>query len=103
MGAMAKIRIFNDHDGDIVPTHVEINGVEIKGVRRIKYDASADEIPKVTLELYSLMDSGIDVDNAELCIKFHPQTVSEAMQVLGISGVYDDEDGKLIYIMDDGK
>ena len=52
-----RIRIFNDPGGSMYPTHVEIDGKRIKGVRGIKFSASVGEIPTVELDLVSLMDS----------------------------------------------
>ena len=102
MSIFPRVRIFNEHDDKPFPTHVEIDGKRIKGVESIHYDAYVNEIPRVTLELYSLMDSGIDIRNPELMIKFHPQTIMEAMEVLGIAGMYE-ECGAPVFLFDDGK
>ena len=97
-----RIRIFNDPGGSMYPTHVEIDGKRIKGVRGVKFSASVGEIPTVELDLVSLMDSGIEIENPELRISFTSQTIHEAMLILGISGVYED-DGNILFLFDDGK
>lgn len=102
MAYFSRIRIYNEDVGKQYPTHVEIDGKRINGVTSIQYDASVDSVPRVTLELNSLMESGIDIDNAELRIKFHPKTVHEAMVVLGITGMCE-RDGSPVFLFDDGK
>lgn len=96
-----KVKIWSE--SGLPVTHVSINGQTVKGVVGIQYDAEVDSIPRVTLELNSLDGSGIDVNNAELMLKFHPTTVHEAMTVLGITGMYEDGDLSPIYLVDDGK
>lgn len=103
MSIFPRVRIYNESEGSPIPTHVSIDGKIIKGVQSIHYDMETDSIPRVTLELVSLMDSGIDIHNPELVIKFHPQTVHEAMEILGINGMYDGNDGNPVCFEDDGK
>lgn len=103
MSNFARVQIYNESGDKPYPTHVKIDGKLIKGVVSIHYDVDVESVPRVTLELDSLMDSGIDVHNPELMIKFHPQTVHEAMTVLGISGMYGDDGEIPTYILDDGK
>lgn len=101
----SNIRIFSRSavkDGEYNPTHVEIDGKEVGGVTSVDYHVANGELPTVNLELVSLENSGIDISNAELCIKFHPQTVHEAMIVLGIAGTYE-EAGSPVFLFDDGK
>lgn len=102
MSTFPRVRIFNESDDKPFPTHIEIDGKRINGVQSIRYSYDVDEVPIVDIEVASLMDSGIDVYNPELRIKFHPQTVHEAMAVLGISGMYD-ENGSPAFLFDDGK
>lgn len=97
-----KIRIFNEPGGNPIPTHVEIDGKRIKGVRGVNFHTAVGEIPTVELDLISMMDSGIEIENPELKISFTPQTIHEAMLVLGISGVYEDN-GNVLFLFDDGK
>lgn len=82
MSYWPKVKIWNDTTGLATPTHVSIDGNQLKGVRSIEYRADIDGLPTITLELYSLMNSGIDIDNVELRLKFHPQTIDEAIYVL---------------------
>lgn len=98
---LPNIRIWSE-DGRST-THIEIDGKPVKGVTGISYHAAVHDVPKVTVELVSLEDSGIDISNANLEIKFHPQTVHEAMMVLGINGMYEYHGNVPVYVMDDGK
>lgn len=91
------------NNSESMQTKVLINGEPINGVRSIHYDCKCGtEIPVVEIELAALDGSGLDISNAELRIKFHPQTVHEAMAVLGIAGMYD-EAGSPRFLFDDGK
>lgn len=91
MKAFSNIHIFND-SGRPIPTYVSIDGKDIHGVVGIDYHADTDSIPRVVLEINSINDSGIDINNAELMIKFHPETVVEAVEILQRYGIEIDED-----------
>lgn len=82
MSYYPKVKIWNDKTGLMVPTHVSIDGQELRGVRSAEYRYDVNSVPTVTLELYSLLDSGIDLDNVELVLKFHPSTFEEAVYII---------------------
>ena len=82
MSYFPKVKIWNDNTGLMVPTHVSIDGQKLRGVRSIEYRSDVDSIPTVTLEINSLLDSGIDLDNVELRLKFHPSTFEEAVYII---------------------
>lgn len=103
MSLYPRVHIYNDSKDNIRPTHVEINGKLIKGVRSIRYDSAVDRIPTLTLELVSLMDSGIDINSPEITIKVHPQTLREALNILGMAGVQIGDGDDPVCFIDDGK
>lgn len=82
MSYWPKVKIWNDTTGLTTPTHISLDGNQLKGVHSIEYRADIDSIPTITLELYCLLDSGIDLDNADLRLKFHPSTIEEAVYIL---------------------
>lgn len=91
MNGFSNIRILNEPD-KLITTYVYIDGKPIHGVVGIDYHAEVGAIPKVTLEMNPILDSGIDINNAELMIKFHPETVVEAVEILQRYGIEIDED-----------
>lgn len=100
MSIFTRVQIYNESGDKPFPTHIKIDGKLVKGVRGIDYHCGVGEVPTVTLELTSLMDSGIDIYNPDIVIKFHPQTIHEAMMVLGMAGAYE-EDGQTIPLYKD--
>lgn len=75
---MHTVKVFNNN-GNIVPTHVEIDGKPLR-CRSIDYHAEVDCIPTFTFEVPSLAD--IEVNHADICFKFHPETVTDAVKIL---------------------
>ena len=75
---MHKVKVFNNN-GNIIPTHVEIDGKPLR-CRSIDYHAEADYIPTFAFEVMALSD--IEVNHADICFKYHPETVVEAVKIL---------------------
>ena len=75
---MHTVKVFNNN-GNIIPTHVEIDGKPLR-CRVIDYHAEVDCIPAFTLEILSLAD--IEVNHADICFKYHPESVEEAVKIL---------------------
>lgn len=76
---MHTVKVFNDN-GNIIPTHIEIDGKTLKKCRSIDYHADADSVPTFTFEVMALSD--IEVNHADIFFKFHPQTVEESVKIL---------------------
>lgn len=76
---MHTVKVFNDN-GNIIPTHIEIDGKTLKKCRSIDYHADADSVPTFTFEVMALSD--IEVNHADICFKFYPETVVEAVKIL---------------------
>lgn len=75
---MHTVKVFNNN-GNIIPTHVEIDGKPLR-CRSIDYHAEADHIPTFSFEAMALSD--IEVNHADICFRFHPDTVVEAVKIL---------------------
>lgn len=76
---MHTVKVFNNN-GNIIPTHIEIDGKAMKKCRSIDYHADADSIPTFTFEIMALSD--IEVNHADICFKYHPESVVEAVKIL---------------------
>lgn len=75
---MHTVKVFNNN-GKIVPTHVEIDGKPLR-CRAIDYHSDMNTVPTFTFEVPALSD--IEVNHAEICFKFHPETVTDAVKIL---------------------
>lgn len=75
---MHTVKVFNNN-GKIVPTHVEIDGKPLR-CRALDYHAEVDYIPTFTFEIPSLAD--IEVNHADICFKYHPESVNESVKIL---------------------
>lgn len=75
---MHTVKAFNNN-GNIVPTHVEIDGKPLR-FRAIDYHADVDHVPTFTFEVMSLSD--IEIKHASICFKYHPETVIDAIKIL---------------------
>lgn len=85
---MHTVKVFNNN-GNIAPTHVEIDGKHLRHCRAIDYHAEVDYIPTFTFEISSLAD--IEVNHAEIRFKFHPETVTDAVKILRHELMHDKE------------
>lgn len=72
------VKVFNNN-GNAVPTHVEIDGKPLR-CREIDYHAEVDHIPTFTFELLAL--PGIEVNHADICFRYHPESVVESVKIL---------------------
>ena len=75
---MHTVKVFNNN-GNIIPTHVEIDGKPLR-CRSIDYHAEADHIPTFTFEISSMDD--IEVNHADICFRYHPESVVESVKIL---------------------
>lgn len=75
---MHTVKLFNKN-GKIDTTHVEIDGRPMR-CRTIDYHAEPGLVPTFTFEVMALSD--IEVNHADICFKFHPETVTDAVKVL---------------------
>lgn len=75
---MHTVKVFNNN-GNVVPTHVEIDGKPLR-CRSIDYHAEADYIPTFAFEVMALSD--IEVNHADICFKYHPESVEESVKIL---------------------
>lgn len=75
---MHTVKITND-SGEIVPTHVGIDGKSLI-CRSIDYHVDCETVPTFFFEVSALSD--IEVNHADICFKFHPETVTDAVKIL---------------------
>lgn len=75
---MHTVKVFNNN-GSVIPTDVEIDGKPLR-CRSIDYHAEADHIPTFTFEAWALSD--IEVNHADICFKYHPESVEESVKIL---------------------
>ena len=75
---MHTVKVFNNN-GNIIPTHVEVDGKPLR-CRKINYHADLKSVPTFTFEVQALSD--IEVNHAEICFKFHPETLTDALKIL---------------------
>lgn len=75
---MHTVKVFNNN-GNAMPTHVEIDGKPLR-CRSIDYHCEVDYIPTFTFEILALAD--IEVSHADICFKYHPESVEESVKIL---------------------
>lgn len=88
---MHTVKVFND-SSKIIPAHVEIDGKPLEYCRSIDYHTDVDIVPTFVFEVCAL--ANIEVNHADICFKFHPETVEESVKILRhelmlYGGVYD--------------
>lgn len=75
---MHTVKVFNE-SGKAIPTYIEIDG-KLMTCRSIDYHVDIDTVPVFTFEVMALSD--IEVNHADICFKYHPETVVEAVKIL---------------------
>lgn len=75
---MHTVKVFNKNER-VIPTHVEIDGKPLR-CRHIEYHADPESIPIFVFDVVSLAD--IEVNHADICFKFHSDTVVDAVKIL---------------------
>lgn len=75
---MHTVKVFNDSE-KVIPTNVEIDGKPMP-CRSIDYHVDIDTVPVFTFEVMALSD--LEVNHADICFKYHPETVVEAVKIL---------------------
>lgn len=75
---MHTVKVFNE-SGKAIPTYIEIDGKPMP-CRLIDYHADIDTVPIFIFEVTALSD--IEVNYADICFKYHPETVVEAVKIL---------------------
>lgn len=75
---MHTVKVFND-SGKVIPTYVEIDGKPMP-CRLIDYHADHESIPMFVFEVSALSD--IEINHADICFKYHPESVVESVKIL---------------------
>lgn len=80
MESLHKVKIFNPKKNGVIGTQCEIDGKEIKGVRRVDFHVSVgEEIPYFKFKTVGIPDIEMD---GEIQFQFTPKTVKEAVMVI---------------------
>lgn len=66
-------------DGTVF-SNVFLGDKKLEGIREITFNQSVDTIPCFTFETVGLPD--IEIDNADICFKFTPETISDSVKVI---------------------
>lgn len=66
-------------DGTVF-SNVFLGDKKLEGIREITFNQSVETIPCFTFETVGLPD--IEIDNADICFKFTPETISDSVKVI---------------------
>lgn len=61
-------------------SRVFLGDKKLEGIREVTFNQSIDTIPCFTFETIGLPD--IEIDNADICFKFTPETISDSVKVI---------------------
>lgn len=61
-------------------SRVFLGDKKLEGIREVTFNQSIETIPCFTFETIGLPD--IEIDNADICFKFTPETISDSVKVI---------------------
>lgn len=90
-----KLKVYNEDNKNIIPTHIEVDGHIIHNCYAVEYSQRVDEIPACTIKVNALPDLNA---LAEINFHFTPQTVEDSIKVIQSELIHSketDEEGGL--------